>query len=139
MISTPIKAPPSPVVEMHSCQGNPSCAAHLPYYNADVRNLDLQRTGRDRGRLARSSSVVTSPSQVNGTSWIDGTPPPPRMFPGVVHERTRRKSVRQGSNSEKDANATHVDITPVPRLLTSEQDDKDVQKAVAEELDEQGN
>ena len=80
-----------------------------------------------------------SPSQVNGTSWIDGTPPPPRMFPGVVHERTRRKSLRQGSNSEKDANATHVDVTPVPRLVTSEQDDKDVQKAVEEELDEQGN
>lgn len=27
----------------------------------------------------------------------------PKMFPGVVHERTRRNSVRQGSGSEKDA------------------------------------
>ena len=139
MISTPIKTPPSPAAGMHPCQGNPSRAAHLPYYNADVRNLDLQRTGRDRSRLARSSSMVTSPSQVSGTSWIDGTPPPPRMFPGVVHERTRRRSLRQGSNSEKDANTTNVDVTTVPRLLTSEQDDKEVQKTVAEESDEQGN
>lgn len=26
----------------------------------------------------------------------------PRIFPGIVHERTRRGSVRQGSVSEKD-------------------------------------
>ena len=58
------------------------------------------------------------------------------MFPGVVHERTRRSSLQQGSSSEKDANATHVDITTVPRLLTSEQAYKDVQKAVVEESDE---
>ena len=31
----------------------------------------------------------------------------------------------------------HVDVTTVPRLLTSEKDDKDVQNAMAEELDEQ--
>ena len=136
VISTPTKAPPSPAVQMPLCQGNPSRATHLPCYNADVRNLDLQYTGRDRSRLARSSSMITSPSQINGTSWIDGTPPPPRMFPGVVHERIRRRSLRQGSISEKDANATHVDITTVPRLLTSEQAHKDVQKAVAEESDE---
>ena len=139
VIRTPTKAPPSPAVEMHPCQGNPSRAAHLPYFSADVRNLDLQRTGRDRSRLARSSSMITSPSQVNGTFWIDGTPPPPRMFPGVVHERTRRRSLRQGSSSEKDANTTHVDVTTVPRLLTSEQAHKDVQKTVAEESDELDN
>ena len=136
VISTPTKAPLSPAVEMHPRQGNPSRAAHLPYYNAEVRNLELQRTGRDGSRLARSSSMITSPSQINGTSWIDGTPPPPRMFPGVVHERTRRRSLLQGSISEKDANTTHVDVTTVPRLLTSEQAHKDVRETVAEESDE---
>lgn len=61
------------------------------------------------------------------------------MFPGVVHERTRRGSVRQGSSSEKDSSATVVNSTTVPRLSAWEQDDKGLQKAVADEPGEQGN
>ena len=78
--------------------------------------------------------MIVSPSQVKGTSWIDGTPPPPRMFPGVVHERTRRGSLRQGSSSEKDANAMNVNVMTAPRLLPGVQDDRCLQKVVAEEL-----
>lgn len=61
------------------------------------------------------------------------------MFPGVVHERIRRRSLRQGSNSEKDANTTNVNVTTAPRPVPWEQDDKGLQKAVAEEPSEQGN
>ena len=132
--TTPIKAPPSPAAAMHSSQTNPLRASRMvvSHSNADVRSLDLQRIGRDHSRPARSSSMITSPLQVNGTSWIDGTPPPPRMFPGVVHERTRRGSLRQTSISEKDADATNVNFTKAPRPLLSEQDDKGLQKMVAE-------
>lgn len=60
------------------------------------------------------------------------------MFPGVVHERTRRGSLRQGSISEKDANATNAKATTALKLLQWEQDDKGLQKAVAEKPREQG-
>ena len=61
-------------------------------------------------------------------SWIDGAPPQRRIFPGVVHERTRRGSVRQGSSSEKD-----VDAGGVLRPLPFEQDVKGLHEAVAED------
>ncbi len=135
MMTTPMKAPSPPAAAMHSSQTNPSRAARIPasYPNADGRSLDSQRTGRNHSRPARSSSLVISPPQANGTAWIDGTPPPPRIFPGVVHERTRRGSLRQGSSSEKDVNATNINVTTAPRPLPCEQDDKALQKAVAEE------
>ncbi|KAL9133116.1 MAG: hypothetical protein Q9175_005707 [Cornicularia normoerica] len=141
VMTTPIKAPRSPAAAMHWSQTHSTRVARIPasYSNADVRSLDLQRTGRDHSRPARSSSMITSPSQANVTSWIDRTPPPPRMFPGVVHERIRRRSLRQGSNSEKDANTTNVNVTTAPRPVPWEQDDKGLQKAVAEEPSEQGN
>ena len=96
------------------------------------------RTGRDHSRPARSSSVIISPSQANGTSWVDSQPPPPRMFPGVVHERTRRGSLRKGSSSEKDATATNFNVTIAPRSLPWEQDDTDPQKVVSEDPGEPG-
>lgn len=140
-ITTRIKAPPSPAAATHSSQTKSSRTTRIPasYSNADVRSLDLQRTGRDHSRPVRSSSMIVSPSQANGASWIDGMPPPPRIFPGVVHERTRRGSLRQGSSSEKDADATNINATTELKPLPWGQDDKDLQKPVAEESSEQGN
>lgn len=140
-ITTRIKAPPSPAAVTHSSQTNLSRATRIAasYSNADVRSLDLQRTGRDHSRPARSASMIMSPSQANAASWIDGMPPPPRIFPGVVHERTRRGSLRQGSSSEKDADATNVSAITAPKPLPWGQDDKDLQTTVAEESSEQGN
>ena len=65
-------------------------------------------------------------------------PPPPRMFPGVVHERTRRGSLRQGSSSEKDAVVTNVNLMIAPRPFPREEDDKSPQKVVVEEPGEPG-
>ncbi len=139
-MTTPVKAPLSPAAAMHSSQTRSSRATPVPAYpNADVRSLDLQRTGRDHSGPARSSSTILSPSQANSTSWIDGPPPPPRMFPGVVHERIRRRSLRQGSSSEKDAIATNFNVTIAARPSAWEQDGKGLQKAVAREPGEQGN
>ena len=140
-MTTPIRAPLSPAAVMHCSQTNSSRAARIPasYSNADVGSLDLQRSGRDHSRPARSSSIIMSPSPANSTSWIDGTPPPPRIFPGVVHERTRRGSLRKGSSSEKDADATNLNVKTALRSLPREKDDKGLQKTVAEESGEQGN
>lgn len=139
-MALPIKTPPSPSAAMHWSQSNSSRAVCVPAYypSADMNSRGLQCTERDHSRSARSSSIIVSPSQTNGTSWIEGTPPPPRMFPGVVHERTRRGSLRQGSSSEKDPNSTVINSTTVPRPSALEQDDKGLQKAVAEEPGEQG-
>ena len=41
--------------------------------------------------------------------------------------------MRQGSSSEKDANATSFNVTTAPRPAPWEQDDKGLQKSVAEE------
>ena len=142
-VTAPTKAlpPPAAAATAHSTQTYPSRATRMPasYSNADVRSLDIQRTGREHTRPVRSSSMIMSPSQANGTSWIDGTPPPPRMFPGVVHERTRRGSLRQGSTSEKDANVTNVNSMVAPRSFPREEHDKGPQKVVVEESSEPEN
>ena len=134
-VTPPTKSPTA----LRSSQSRSSRAPPTPAYysNADARALDL-RPGRDHSRPARSSSVIMSPSQAIGTSWVDSPPPPPRMFPGVVHERTRRGSLRKGCSSEKDATATNSNVTIAPRSLTWEQDDTDRQKAVAEQPVEPG-
>ena len=129
-VTSPTKAPTA----MHSSQTRSSRAPPTPacHSHADVRGLDM-RAARDHSTPARSSSVIMSPSQANGTSWVDSPPPPPRMFPGVVQERNRRGSLRKGSTSEKDATATNSNFTITPKSLSGEQDDTDPQKAVAEE------
>ena len=83
--------------------------------------------------------MIMPSSQANGTSWIDGTPPPPRIFPGVVHERTRRGSLRQGSSSERDANVTNVASMVAPRSYPREEGDRGPQKVVVEEPNEPEN
>ena len=135
-----IRAPLSPATALHPSRRISTRAApvHASCSNADVRSPDLERRGRDLSRAAKSSSVLTSPSQANSPAWIDGTSPPPRMFPGVVHERTRRGSLRQGSHSEKDMITTNLNITTAPRPLPWEQDNKGLQKAIAKEPSEQG-
>ena len=122
-----LQAPASPRLVMHSSTHLPT-RTRIPasYSNSDVRGLDTQRARQSPSKPpARSSSMITS------TSWIDGAPSQPRIFPGVVHERTRRGSVRQGSSSEKD-----VDAGGVLRPLPFEQDVKGLHGAVAEESGE---
>lgn len=77
--------------------------------------------------------MILSPSQALGTSyWNEGTLPSPRIFPGVVHERTRRGSVRHGSGSEKD-----FDALERPKLLAWAQNDTSLYGTVPEESGEQ--
>lgn len=105
-------APPqSPVTPVpHPPVVHPAQVARIPmsYSNVDTTALNKQPTEQDRKPI-RSSSMTTSTGTTSGHHLadamgqmrIDGAAP--RMFPGVVHERTRRGSVKQGSSSEKDA------------------------------------
>ncbi len=131
---TPVKAPSSPSTAMHSATNLPP-RSRIPnsQSNSDVKNFDGQQVGQTSSKLPRSSSMIISPSQAHGASyWNEGIPPPPRIFPGVVHERTRRGSVRHGSSSEKDFNALER-----PKLSAWERNDKSLYDAVPEESGEQ--
>ena len=101
-------------------------AARLPgsYSSADMRSLDTRDSQQGDGNtLPRptsanfSSPISTSGNWVDslGQSHISGTEP--RIFPGVVHERTRRGSLRKGSGSEKDPDG-FVGIAPALSKLT---------------------
>ena len=41
----------------------------------------------------------------HGTYSVTHSPTQPRIFPGIVHERHRRGSIRQGSGSETDGDS----------------------------------
>lgn len=56
------------------------------------------------------------------------------MFPGVVHERARRKSIRQGSGSEKDSDASSIVLS---RSFTRDKDESGLAGAVLEEPGEE--
>ena len=83
---------PSPVL--------PARLAQLPVSRStiDTTKVDLDnRENQDlSNRPTRSSSLALSPSAVSNPPWHDQ----PRIFPGLVHEQTRRTSTRSGNDSE---------------------------------------
>lgn len=133
-LSTPTKVPPSPRAVMHSAKNlHMRTAPPIPtsHSNADVKGLDLQRgTKQTYSTPKRSSSFILPPS-----CTVDGNVPQPRMFPGVVHERNRRGSIRQGSSSEKDADVSSTASAAggSVRPVSSDQDGKGVHETVVEE------
>ena len=74
-----------------------------PISSADLEKADSPRSKQDAGQPARS------PSKSKALYWADSGSQP-KIFPGIVHERTRRSSIRQGSGSEKDAEPVN-DVT----------------------------
>lgn len=88
---------------MHSSTKLPT-RTRLPSSNShvDFKGLENQRAGYDSTKLVRSPSMVLSQSKSNSMYRVDDSPQP-KIFPGIVHERARRGSVRQGSSSEKDS------------------------------------
>ena len=99
--TTWVQKRPTPSTTMQSLT-NAASPALQPISNSDT---DLKNI--DRGRIIQSSNspipllpTSVSPSQASPSYWT--APPPPRIFPGVVHQRARKGSMRQGSASEKD-------------------------------------
>ena len=76
-----------------------------------------------------------SPSKTKATAWTDGNAQP-KIFPGIVHERARRSSIRQGSGSDKDVEPVSPLIKASRRLGQAISDDGDYCRAVMEEGDE---
>ena len=73
---------------------------------------------------------LKAPTRSSSMIWSDGASQTPKMFPGVVHERTRRNSVRQASGSEKD------DSSPMlSRPMTRDGHEDAVPEVPAEEDD----
>ena len=98
-----------------------------------MANMDRDSPGQRRRRgeqPLRSSSMVVPPpnSQV-----VD---PVSSMFPGVVHDRARRKSIgiRQGSGSEKDSDAGSAILS---RSFTRDKDEGGIDGVVPEVPDEE--
>lgn len=71
--------------------------------NVDIKNIDTHNTPQEDSRLARSSSMVLPPEAVSHPYWHDQSVEP-RIFPGLVHERTRTRtgSLKRESGSEQD-------------------------------------
>ena len=112
----------SPVIAMpHPPMVYPAQVARIPtsYSTVDTTALGMQPQERDR-KPSRSSSKIM-PATLTGTtgsqSFVDGLGHThidgvaPRMFPGVVHGRTRTGSLRQSSSSEKDTDRSMMFTT----------------------------
>ena len=57
----------------------------------------------------------------------------PRIFPGIVHERTRRGSLSQGRSSEKDVEGTAVTEMETTKFGNRDRNGQLLDVAVAEE------
>ncbi len=81
-----------------------------------------------------------SPGGSSGALWADGIShmhigsAEPRIFPWVVHERTRRNSIRQGAISESlgDGNAGGAALS---KTATKDWDGHSIEDVVEEERD----
>lgn len=80
-----------------------------------------------------------SPYTAHDPHWDDGisqshiSGAEPRIFPGVVHERIRKNSIRQGSSSEKDADYGAFAGLGLSKLSTREKDISGLEGSVLKE------
>lgn len=72
----------------------------LPSRSRSMSSTELETLASQPSK-PDSIHPAKSPSKYNTSSWVDGGTQP-KIFPGIVHERTRRSSVKQGSTSDKD-------------------------------------
>ena len=96
----------------------------------DMARMDGDSASRHTGEspLRSSSVILPSPSAHSQVSDSSSS-----MFPGVVHERARRKSIRKGSGSEKDSDCG---ATTPSRSFTRDRDEISIDDTVREVSDE---
>ncbi|SLM40687.1 amp deaminase 3 [Lasallia pustulata] len=142
----PQPARPHTVVGAYPTPAYPAHTARIPisHSNIDTRTTDTSKSFQGDGRPLRSSSLMMSPYMANDPPWDDGisqshvSGAEPRIFPGVVHERTRKNSIRQGSNSEKDADGGALAGLGLSRLSTREKEISGLERPVLEERGNEG-
>ena len=78
----------------------------------------------------RSLSMILTSSGSHGQIIDSGS----SIFPGVVRERARRKSIRQGSGSEKDSDGGSAILS---RSFTRDREETGIDDTVAEVPDEE--
>lgn len=109
----------------HSPAAHPSHAARFPVLSSNVKTIGLNHQPTEPYRKPiRSSSITTSTGTTGGSNLmdtighvhIDGAAP--RIFPGIVHGRTRTGSLRQSSSSEKDAEPSAATAAESPKDRT---------------------
>jgi AMP deaminase len=116
--SMSLKTNPSATLTQNTEQFTPLPNASLSTYNSpnfpaqaarhppNVNIRDWQAETRAQGTQLGGSRAASNAAQTGenrndaGGSTLNGAEP--KMFPGLVHERTRRGSLRQSSMSEKD-------------------------------------
>ena len=107
-------------------------AARIPSSqpHREIKAVDTRSQPTVTNRPGRSSSMILNPIQHSATwsdsigqSHISGTEP--RMFPGVVYERNRRGSTRQGSQSDKDIDGFGIIGPGLSKVGLREQEQSD--------------
>lgn len=90
----------SPSSSMHFTLPSPAKSAGLSSFhsNIDNRYIDIQNVQQEDSRSGKSSIILSRPP-TNDHYWPDQIVEP-RIFPGVVHDRTRRGSLKRESGSE---------------------------------------
>lgn len=104
-VPTPVQAAPFTLEPQSSSSlmltSHPS-PAKLARLSGSHSNIDMQNGPQEDSRPGRSSSMILSRVATNSPYWHDQSVEP-RIFPGLVHERTRRGSMKRESGSEYDA------------------------------------
>lgn len=110
-VSTPVQAAAtftyesqSPSSLMRFSLPSPAKLARLSgsHSNIDIRDIDIQNIPQEDSRPGQSSSTILPRAVTNNPYWNDQSVEP-RIFPGLVHERTRRGSLKRESGSECDS------------------------------------
>jgi hypothetical protein len=84
-----------------------------------------------------------TPGSSTSAPWIDGIShmhigsAEPRIFPGVVHERTRRNSLRQRRTSENLGEGIAGELA-LPKMSTKDWDGHSIEDVVEEEKEDDG-
>ena len=85
--------------------------------------------------MQNSTYHSRSPSQPKAIALVNANAQP-KIFPGIVHERVRRRSIRQGSGSEKDVEPLSPLIKTSSRLGQASSECDDYDRVMTEEGDE---
>ena len=127
-LPSPVKSyashgPPSPTTSMRTKPSTTSLHANVNLSNQNhVQNAPLPYSALPtpyppQDRTTNSNTDVKSLQQDSSRE--------PKIFPGILHERTRRNSVRQGSTSENDMEVSTGNLVAMSRMSVKEESGED--------------
>jgi len=133
-----VNVPPTLSMPNPSVPNFPAQQARLPQSHSHGDVSSLQNQGRPPSRdekMPRSASMILTPGGSTNGGWVDGMAhlqiAEPKIFPGVVQERTRRNSLRHGSSSENIGDGTAG--SALSKTSTKDWDAHSIEDVVEEE------